>query len=106
VTTDQPPSTEWRRLEAVVLGRVQGVGFRFHVARAAARHRIVGWVANEPSGAVRAIGEGTEADLRDWLAELWAGPSGSSVSRVDEVWSAPTNRFDDFEIRAGWNSGG
>lgn len=93
------------RLEVVVQGRVQGVGFRFHAERGALRHGIVGWVANQAGGRVRAVGEGPEASLRDWLAELRSGPAGARVQRVDEAWSAPTGEFDDFEIRSGWHAG-
>ncbi len=99
------PETSRRRLEAVVHGRVQGVGYRYHAARAAARHGIAGWVANESGGTVRAIGEGSEADLAAWLAELRSGPAGGHVERVDEHWSAATGTTDDFEVRTGWHRG-
>jgi len=99
------PETPPRRVAAVVHGRVQGVGFRFHVARAAARHGITGWVANESRGTVRAVGEAAEDDLRAWLEEIRAGPRGAAVTRVDEEWSAATGTFDDFDIRSGTHSG-
>ena len=99
------PGSPRRRLEAVVGGRVQGVGFRFHAARAADRHGIVGWVANEPGGTVRVVGEGSEDALRDWLAALRTGPAGAWVEQIDETWSAATGAFDDFEARSGWTSG-
>jgi acylphosphatase len=89
----------------VVHGRVQGVGFRYHAARAAARHGVVGWVANEWGGTVRAVGEGAEPDLGAWLEELRSGPRGGTVERVDERWSAATGTFDDFEVRTGWHRG-
>jgi acylphosphatase len=94
-----------RRLEAVVHGRVQGVGFRFHVARAAARHGIVGWVANESQGTVRAVGEGDEPALRAWLEALREGPSGAWVDDVEEHWAAAGDAFRAFEIRSGSHPG-
>ncbi|HLX35907.1 MAG TPA: acylphosphatase [Candidatus Limnocylindrales bacterium] len=94
-----------RRLEAVVHGRVQGVGFRYHAAREAARHGIDGWVANEPDGTVRVVGEGDEPSLRAWLLALRDGPSGASVSRVDETWSDAVGAFTGFEVRSGWHRG-
>lgn len=94
-----------RRLEVVIHGDVQGVGFRFHVARAAARHRIDGWVANEAGGSVRAVGEASSAALIVWLEELRVGPPGAHVSRVDERWSAATGGFDGFSVRSGSHSG-
>ena len=94
-----------RRLEAVIHGRVQGVGFRFHAAREAARHGIVGWVANESSGTVRAIGEGSESALRAWLEALREGPAGAAVARVDEHWGLAGDDFRDFQIRSRWHAG-
>lgn len=94
-----------RRLEAFVHGSVQGVGFRFHAARAAARHGIVGWVANEAGGTVHAVGEGPAAALTAWLEELRAGPAGAHVRRVDEQWSTATGAFDRFAVRSGSHPG-
>jgi acylphosphatase len=94
-----------RRLEVVIHGRVHGVGFRIHAERAARRHGIVGWVANEPDGTVKAVGEGPDGALREWLSDLRAGPLGGSVSAVDERWSIASGIFDAFEIRSGWHSG-
>ncbi len=93
------------RLEAVIHGYVQGVGFRFHAARAAARHGIVGWVANEARGTVHAVGEGSAVALAAWLEELRSGPSGAHVSRVEEQWSAATNSFAAFSVRSGSHPG-
>ena len=100
-----PSDPDSQRLEAVVHGYVQGVGFRFHAARAAARHGIVGWVANEARGTVHAVGEGSAAGLAAWLEELRAGPPGAHVSRVDEQWTAATGGFDTFSVRSGSHSG-
>ena len=100
-----PSASGRRRLEAVVHGRVQGVGFRFHAARAAARHGIVGWVANESRGTVRAVGEGEEPALTAWLVELRDGPRGGRVDRVDEHWTAAGDAFREFEIRSRSHAG-
>jgi acylphosphatase len=94
-----------RRLEVVIRGDVQGVGFRFHAARAAARHGIDGWVANEAGGSVRAVGEATTAALAAWLEELRLGPPGAQVSGVDERWTAATGGFDGFSVRSGSHPG-
>lgn len=97
--------SERRRLEVLVHGRVQGVGYRIFAAREADRNGIVGWVANQAGGTVRALGEGAEAQLRTWLSALRRGPEGGTVSAVDELWSAAAGAFDDFEIRSGWHAG-
>jgi acylphosphatase len=97
--------TERGRLDAVVHGRVQGVGFRIHVLRAARDLGLVGWVANEASGRLRCVAEGPPASLERLLEELREGPPGAWVERVAETWSAPTGEFRGFDIRSGWHSG-
>lgn len=97
--------TDRARLEALVHGRVQGVGFRVYALDAARRRRLVGWVANEASGRVRCVAEGPLDDLRALLADLREGPTGSHVNHVDAAWPAPTGEFTRFEIRPGWHPG-
>ena len=97
--------TDHERLEAVVHGRVQGVGFRIFVARRADRLGLTGWVANEPSGRVRSVAEGPRPALETFLGELEEGPPGAWVDRVDASWSTASGSFDDFDIRTGWHPG-
>jgi acylphosphatase len=94
-----------RRLEAVVHGRVQGVGFRMFVVDAAMALELRGWVANEPRGAVRTVAEGPEPRLLELLRAVRAGPPGARVDRVDETWSQPTGAFARFSVRSGWHAG-
>lgn len=94
-----------QRLDAMVHGRVQGVGFRFHVLRAADKLGLRGWVANESDGAVRCVAEGPPDDLTRLLAELRAGPAGAQVDRVDESWGPATGEYVRFSLRSGWHGG-
>ena len=50
--------TASRRLDVVVRGRVQGVGYRFFVLRLASGLGLDGWVSNEADGSVRVRAEG------------------------------------------------
>ena len=97
--------TDQERLEALVHGRVQGVGFRAFVARHARRLELTGWVANESSGRVRSVAEGPRPALETLLADLSEGPSGAWVERVDASWLPATGGFRDFDIRSGSHSG-
>lgn len=99
------PTSYEARVEAVVHGRVQGVGFRVFAARTARRLGVTGWVANEPSGRVRCVAEGPLRALEQLLEGLRAGPPGTFVERVDAEWPAPTGEFSRFEIRSGWHPG-
>jgi acylphosphatase len=94
-----------RRLDVVVRGRVQGVGFRMFVVDAATALGLVGWVANEAGGAVRTVVEGPEPRLLELLGALRAGPPAARVDDVEESWTAPTGRFDRFSVRSGWHAG-
>lgn len=93
------------RLEAVVTGQVQGVGFRYFTRRVASRLGLLGWVANEASGRVRVVAEGPRPDLDRLLEALQGGPPGAFVERVDVTWPPPAGGFDAFEIRPGWHGG-
>jgi acylphosphatase len=93
------------RLEAVVHGRVQGVGFRMFVVDVARGRGLAGWVANEAPGRVRCVAEGSREDLHELLADLHRGPAGARVERVEAAWPPPTGEFGRFEVRSGWHPG-
>ena len=97
--------TQARRLEAVVHGRVQGVGFRVFVLREARGLGLAGWVANESHARVRCVAQGAEAHLDRLLGRLRDGPPAASVDRVDVTWSEPGDPLVGFEIRSGWHGG-
>ena len=93
------------RLEAIVRGRVQGVGFRWFVTREAERLGLDGWVANRPDGSVSVVAEGDRVDL-DRLAErLTVGPDGAHVADVSLVWSEATGVATGFTVRSGGHRG-
>jgi acylphosphatase len=97
--------TRPERLEAVVHGSVQGVGFRVFVLREARRLHLIGWVANEAGRRVRCVAEGSREELETLLRALHEGPPGAWVERVDASWSAATGEFDGFDVRSGWHGG-
>ena len=94
-----------RRLEAVIRGTVQGVGFRWFVTRQAARLALVGWVANDADGSVRVVAEGQDESLDRLEAALRQGPAGARVSDVTATRTAATNGFSRFEVRASGHRG-
>lgn len=85
----------------LVSGQVQGVGFRWFVARHARTLGIGGYARNLPDGRVEVVasGEGTEAMAR--LEELLrAGPSHAQVDKLerqDDVNETVSSRS--FDIR-------
>lgn len=93
------------RLEAVVTGRVQGVGYRYFVLGLAEDLDLLGWVANEPDGSVRCVAEGRRLDLETLLGALGRGPLGGRVDDVHATWGPARGSFDRFGVRAGGHSG-
>lgn len=90
--SDQP------HLQAVVRGRVQGVGFRWAVVTLARDLGISGRVANQEDGTVLVMAEGSRGNLEalaDWLTR---GPRYSIVTEVETQWSVSQNRWTDFAI--------
>jgi acylphosphatase len=93
------------RLEAAVLGAVQGVGFRWFVLDAAGRLGLRGWVANRSDGAVVCTAEGPRPALEALLLALARGPISAQVERVIPAWMPATGRLGPFEIRSGSHPG-
>ena len=105
MTGPASPERGSARVDVVVRGRVQGVGYRMFAARTAAAHGLTGWVANEQDGAVRCVAEGPRQVLETFARELGAGPPGAVVDQLEVVWSEALDGFDRFAIRSGWHGG-
>ncbi len=88
-----------KRLEALVHGYVQGVGFRWWVREQARRLNLKGYVRNRPDRTVEVVAEGEEAVLNTLLALLRQGPPAASVQDVEQAWSAAQGTFSGFEVR-------
>ena len=73
-------------------GRVQGVGFRFAVARAAEARAVSGWVRNRWDGTVEAVFEGEPAQVDSLVRFCGEGPRGAAVARVDVTEETPEGR--------------
>jgi acylphosphatase len=93
---------EFRRYR--VVGRVQGVGFRWWTRKVADELGVVGRVRNDPDGSVN-VRAGGHADALARLEE--ALRRGPPVSRVDDVYvenlvagadGVPRDVWDDFAI--------
>ena len=67
-----------------VRGRVQGVGFRYFVERAAHSLALSGWVRNDDDGSVEVYAVGSAAQLSQLAGLLWKGPRWAEVRGVDE----------------------
>jgi acylphosphatase len=76
-----------------VVGRVQGVGFRWFVREEARREALAGWVRNLPNGVVELAAEGPRDALDRLLDAVRRGPAGAWVEDVREL---PTSDLRDL----------
>ena len=104
-SSEPDPSRSTARIDAVVRGRVQGVGFRWFVSRIGSRLELAGWVANDADGSVRVVAEGAPSALDELIEALERGPAGASVTDVAVSRSAATGSFSGFSIRSGGHQG-
>lgn len=93
------------RVEARITGRVQGVGFRFHVDQVAITCGLSGWVANGSDGSVQCVAEGPRDRLELFVRGLEEGPRGAHVEAVSVRWGPASGSFSRFEIRSGGHGG-
>ena len=66
----------------MVRGIVQGVLFRASMSEVARANRVDGWVRNRPDGAVEALLEGEEIDIKKVLDWSERGPRRARVDSV------------------------
>ena len=87
------------RVEIVVNGLVQGVGFRYFVYREAKDLELKGFVKNLYTGEVLTVAEGEKALIEELINKLKVGPMHAAVKNCYVEWQAPLNEFTNFEIR-------
>ncbi|MEE9182471.1 MAG: acylphosphatase [candidate division NC10 bacterium] len=88
-------------LRARVMGRVQGVGFRFFTECVAEEIGLYGYVMNCRDGSVEVMVEGEEEALEELLRRLKQGPPGARVEKVEATRGSYTGEFSGFSVRFG-----
>ncbi len=86
----------------VVRGRVQGVGFRWFVAREAHLLGVAGWVRNKSDGSVEVMAQGTSEQLAGLHGRLREGPRASRVDEVQVSEAEPQPGLESFRIEGAW----
>ena len=64
-------------------GRVQGVGFRYSLTRAAQTQGVAGWARNRADGTLEAVFEGEPEAVASLIHLSREGPRGAQVERVE-----------------------
>ena len=67
----------------IIKGKVQGVGFRYWLYKAAVQRNINGWVRNKISGEVEAVLIGNDAEINNLIKLCKKGPASSKVVKVE-----------------------
>lgn len=78
-----PGDSDTVKISAKIIGRVQGVGFRFTTKQTADQLGINGIVRNETDGSVYVEAVGAEEKMNQFIEALSKGPSPSAT--VDRV---------------------
>ena len=67
----------------VITGKVQGVGFRYWLYKAAVERNINGWVKNKISGEVEALLIGNDSKINKLIKLCKKGPTSSKVTNIE-----------------------
>jgi acylphosphatase len=68
-----------------ISGHVQGVGFRYSLAREARAHGLAGWVRNCRDGSVEALLQGDAGAVDKLISWARHGPPAARVERVEST---------------------
>ena len=66
----------------IITGKVQGVGFRYWLHKAAIQKNVTGWVRNKISGEVEALLIGKDEEINSLINLCEIGPLSSEVTKV------------------------
>ena len=91
------PSRALTARRYLVRGRVQGVGYRYYVERAACDLGLCGYARNLDDGRVEVYAVGTPEQIAELSGYLRKGPRWSEVRGVDEQ-EAPVLKYAGFHI--------
>lgn len=80
-----------------VKGRVQGVGFRYFVEKAASELSVTGYARNLEDGRVEVYAVGKPESHSALAGYLWKGPRMADVRGVEEI-EAELRDYSDFRV--------
>lgn len=87
------------RVRLIVVGVVQGVGFRWAARDAAGECDVAGWVRNLPNGSVEIVAQGSPDAVSCMISWAERGPRHALVDRVVVEREAAEPGLTGFEIR-------
>lgn len=87
-------------ITATIIGRVQGVGYRYTTAHMARELGLNGWVRNAPDGSVEVWAQGDEGVLEQFIAFLKQGPTSARVRSAAVHPVDPNPAMQGFTVRS------
>ena len=85
------------RLDLVIAGRVQGVGYRYSAKMKAESLGIRGSVQNLRDGSVFVTAQGEKEALDYFIKWCYTGPPGAIVTKIEKV-HGKTEDFREFRV--------
>jgi len=86
----------------LIMGRVQGVGFRYFADRWATQLGICGYVKNLWDGNVEVYAIGDSVALEELKRRLAEGPRSARVTAIDESDEPVDKRYNCFILDGSW----
>ncbi len=89
---------QFSSVKLVVSGKVQGVGYRYFIARKASELELNGYAKNLFNGDVEIVAEGRKEYLHALVLQAKEGPRNSRVDSCKVEWLDFKKKYDNFEI--------
>jgi acylphosphatase len=93
-----PERSEETAVRWIVVGRVQGVGYRYFARQAGTAAGVRGWIRNLPDGSCEVQVAGPPEAVQRFKEDLARGPRGSRVDDIDEERVTPDPSWRGFQI--------
>ena len=92
---------ERTELQAIIKGKVQGVGFRWVVVEHAERHSLKGTVCNLPKGDVQVVAVGPKKELEAFIKDIEAEPGNGVIQSIHCKYIPSKDEYQTFSIIKG-----
>ncbi|MBS1255204.1 MAG: Acylphosphatase [Deltaproteobacteria bacterium] len=86
-----------QRLDLIISGRVQGVGYRYSVKMKADSLGIKGYVKNLRDGSVFVTAQGNKGAMDNFVKWCYQGPPAAIVREIEKILGT-TEDFRDFSV--------
>ena len=82
----------------VIIGRVQGVSFRYFIREKAIQLQLAGWVRNRTNGNVEAFFQGEQQSIDQMIAYCQTGPPLANVIKTEVREETPHTSLSYFRV--------